>query len=707
MPTGKPACWRCLCVLLGVVFAGGLGAWAEDDPLASKPTVLGDVVVTPSVQTDAGLGASIYTLSSDQIETVAQGPDSTFNRVLLRAPGVSQDSAGQVHFREEDPYYQYYIDGVLLPRDINGFGQDVDTHFADSVSLEVGALPAQFAFGNYGVISVQSRTGAGLQGDGISVYGGSHDTFEPSFSAGGSSGGTDYFVGGSYLHDSLGIENPTPGARAVHDDTDQYKAFSYFSRKLSEESSVSFILSASHADFQIPNNPAQAPVLEFPGGFPAAKSSLLDETQTEQSYYGILSFKQALGDLSYQVALVNRYSSVLFRPDENGDLYFNGVASRVFRDILTDGVQADFTLGEGDAGTLRGGILFDTEAVRDHNAVAVFSTGNVDSASGEVIAEGPPFGIEDDHERQGYDGTLYLQDEWKASSSLTFNFGGRFDLVDAYVDESQVSPRISAVYQASPDTILHAGYARYFIPPPLENVSPTSVGKFDGTTNAADQDTDDPVKCERSNYFDAGVTHNLSPEIAVGLDVYYKQATDQIDDGQFGAANITAPYNYANARIYGGELSASYENGGFSAYGNLAVAQDWATHIVSSEFEFDSDELAYIDSHNIHIDQTQFVTGSTGASYSRGRMTAPLNALYGSGMRRGFANEETLPPYATVDLGIELRFKFGVSGRGTLRFDATNLLDRSYELNDGTGIGVGASRYGARRGLFSGVSCYF
>jgi outer membrane receptor protein involved in Fe transport len=692
--------------LLVAIFGLGLNVGAETAP-STATTILPEVVVTPSAQTDFSLGTSTYNLSRSQIETIAQGSNSTFNQVLLRAPGVSQDSVGQVHFREEDPYYQYYINGILLPRTINGFGQDVDTRFVDSVSLKVGALPAQYAWGNYGIISVQAKTGASLQGDEVSYYGGSYDTSHVGISSGRSSGNTDYYFNGSYLQDSLGIENPTSSARAIHDNTDQYKAFGYVSQKLTDTSSLIFIFSGSHAKFQIPNNPDQTSVLEFGEDFPVADSSLLNETQTEQSYYGVAAYKQTIGDLSFQIAQVNRYSSVLFNPDENGDLYFNGVASRVFRDIMTNGVQGDFTYQAGDAHTIRGGLLFDTEATRDHNTVAVFAADDVDPDSGQIIADEPPFTIEDDHFKRGYDSTLYLQDEWKISDRLTLNFGGRFDQVDAYVHENQLSPRISAVYQASGNTAFHAGYARYFIPPPLENVSPTSVSEFDDTTNAADQDTDDPVKCERSSYFDAGVIHNFSPEFTVGLDGYYKRATNQIDDGQFGAANITSPYNYAKATIYGGEVSATYTKGGFSAYGNFAAAQTWATDIISSEFEFDSDELAYIATHNVHLDQTQFYTSSAGASYTWRQTTVHADVIYGSGMRDGFANTGTLPAYHPVNLGLEYRFKFSDSGEATLRFDVTNVFDQSYELNDGTGIGVGAPRFGARRGLYAGISSAF
>ena len=42
-----------------------------------------------------------------------------------------------------------------------------------------------------------------------------------------------------------------------------------------------------------------------------------------------------------QASLFTRYSGVLFRPDDVGDLFFNGVASRVDRQIYTNGGELD------------------------------------------------------------------------------------------------------------------------------------------------------------------------------------------------------------------------------------------------------------------------------------------------------------------------------------------------------------------------------
>src|SRR5260370_40627364 len=59
-----------------------------------------------------------------------------------------------------------------------------------------------------------------------------------------------------------------------------------------------------------------------------------------------------------QASVFTRYSGVLFRPDEVGDLFFNGVASRVDRQIYSNGGAVDMSYKVNDQNTLRGGLLF-------------------------------------------------------------------------------------------------------------------------------------------------------------------------------------------------------------------------------------------------------------------------------------------------------------------------------------------------------------
>ena len=61
---------------------------------------------------------------------------------------------------------------------------------------------------------------------------------------------------------------------------------------------------------------------------------------------------------------------------------------------------------------------------------------------------------------------------------------------------------------------------------------------------------------ERSHYFDAGVDQNIPfgcskpaakdcTDLDLGMDVYYKLATDLIDNGLFGQALVLSAFNYA------------------------------------------------------------------------------------------------------------------------------------------------------------------
>ena len=73
------------------------------------------------------LGATVYDFSRQAIETQPQGDNQPFNRLLLQPPGVSQDSFGQLHVRNEHANTQFRINGVQLPEGINVFGQALQT----------------------------------------------------------------------------------------------------------------------------------------------------------------------------------------------------------------------------------------------------------------------------------------------------------------------------------------------------------------------------------------------------------------------------------------------------------------------------------------------------------------------------------------------------------------------------------------------------
>jgi hypothetical protein len=171
---------------------------------------------------------------------------------------------------------------------------------------------------------------------------------------------------------------------------------------------------------------------------------------------------------------------------------------------------------------------------------------------------------------------------------------------------------------------------------------------------------------------------------------------------------VLTAFNYDHAENVGVELKSSYTNGNFRIYGNVAWAKQMASNVVSNQYLFDPDELAYIASHSIYTDHAQLWTASAGASYKWKDTTFSANMIYGSGLRSGFANTDSLPSYTTVNFGLSHDlFIVAPNKPTTLRFDVVNAFDTIYQIRDGSGIGVFAPQYGTRRGFFTGISQKF
>jgi hypothetical protein len=237
--------------------------------------------------------------------------------------------------------------------------------------------------------------------------------------------------------------------------------------------------------------------------------------------------------------------------------------------------------------------------------------------------------------------------------------------------------------------------------------APTNLALVQGTTAQPGVSQNDPVLPERSNVFDVGVVQKIYaiPGLEVGIDGYYKTATDLLDDGQFGQAYVLTAFNYARGENVGVEFKANYTNGNFRAYANLAWAKQVATDVVSNQYLFAQDELNYISNNNVYTDHAQILTGSAGASYLWNGTRFSASMIYGSGLRNGFANTGTVPSYTQVNLGVSHDFNLvSPTKPTTLRFDVVNLLDTIYEIRDGSGIGVFAPQFGPRRGFYFGIS---
>jgi outer membrane receptor protein involved in Fe transport len=665
-------------------------------------------------------GASTYTIDSAAIQAMPGGENTQLNQVILQAPDVAQDSFGQLHVRGEHNGLQYRLNGIILPEGISVFSQTLDPHLIDSLSLVTGALPAEFGLRTAGIIDLTTKSGIFDPFASVSLYGGSHSEIYPSFFAGGSAGALNYFITGDFQRNDLGIESPYNAITPIHDRTRQYHGFGYFEYILDPDDRLSWILGTSHGQYQIPNTPGLTPSLGLTvNGVSDFPSASLDERQTEITHYAIVSFQHVQGDLTLQTSLSARYSSLTFFPDELGDLLYNGIAQNAFKRDDAYGWQTDGDYHLSDAHMVRFGFY-----VQHDDAIS-----QTNSLVSQVDANGNPTNVLENIVDSGAQSqnieSLYLQDEWKPLEALTVNYGLRFDHLAAYTSGHQVEPRVNIVWKPWDGGTIHGGYSRYFSPPPFELVGGETLNKFANTTAAPSSNLDSPPLPEKANYYDVGVQQKFTPDLTVGVDSFYKQSTDLIDEGQFGAPIILTPFNYRYGQQYGLELTINYTSGPFSLYANGATQRVRGKDIETAQFNFDPLALEYTTNHYISLDHEQQYTASAGASYLWNDTRFSIDALLGSGLREDLAapngvaladgettynipNGAHLPYYRQVNLGVSHTFRYWNLGSSknapTVRFDVTNVFDTAYQIRNGTGIGVGAPQWGPRRGFFGGIT---
>jgi outer membrane receptor protein involved in Fe transport len=669
----------------------------------NKVKQLGTVSVTAALDEarnslSPDTGSSQYVITAQNIQALPLGDATPMNQVLLQAPGVVQDSYGQLHVRGDHANLQYRIDGVMIPESISGFGQTLDARTIQNVTLLDGALPAQYGERTAAVIDITTKTGSDLtNGGSVGITGGSFGTVNPNASFWGHSGNWSYFFTANYLENNVGIENPTASRDPIHDRTNQVKAFGDVSYLINNDTRLSLMFGVTNNRFQIPNNPNQTPQFGYLD-ITNFNSANLDERQDEQTRFGVLALQGKLGDTAYQVSVGQRFSGLQYYPDEVGDLMFNGVAAQINQGDRASTLQADFSMPWGGNHTLRYGLYGEFDRAYTNTYSDVFPTDDAGNQASTV-----PLSIVTGDRILAKTMAAYVQDQWDIADNWTVNYGLRGDRYEAFREESQLSPRVGVVWQATDSTTVHAGYSRYFTPPQTELISTENIVAFADTTNAVKNYGNNTPLAERSNYYDIGVSQNLGSAWTLGFDSYYRQVDRLQDEGQFGTALIYSTFNYRYGRIRGNEFSLTYNEGPVSAYFNFSYNRAMGKDVITSQYNFGADELAYISDNWIHLDHDQKETSSGGINYAITDTTkVGADYLFGSGLREDglVPNGLSLPYYFQLNFNVSHDFNFDGFGKLHTQLALINALDRTYELRSGTGVGVGAPQYGPRRGLY-------
>ena len=679
---------------------------ASDNPtpavvaLNSTETVVVEAqrMVGPGLSSE---GSADYTVTSSDISALPAGDNTSVTDILAQMPGVAIDQNQQIHIRDtEGPQFQYQIDGVLIPLDVNTnppFLSMINPLFISRLDLLTGILPSRYSYATGGVVDIRTRDGCVSSGGSATAFAGQRDMLQPSVEYAGCSGSLSYFGSLLYSQNNMAFSSATPGPNAIHDHTHQGQGFGELSYALDSNNKLSLIASVSDSDNQLPNVPNLAPEYTLAGA-PQIPSSQINSWLNFRDYLGVVSLNGARdAKLSYQLSYAVHSLSEMFEPDDAGELLYQGVASTALHRDFDNTVQGDlnYILGRH---TLGAGFYFGAYDVTADDSSLVFP---VDAAGNQ--ASNIPVRIVNNAEAMNTVSGIYVNDLWNIDSQLRANFGLRWDRLTGFSHGDAIDPTINITWTLAPDTDVHAGFARYMQVPSFQGISPGAPAAFAGTTAGGPSGIVTPV-VENDSEWDVGIVHTLMPGLTVSEDNFYEVTRHYLDTGQFGVVPIFAPFNYDHGYIWGVEASTAYSVAPFTGYLNLTLGQNLQQGVDTGQFNFDPDELAYIDSHHILLDHQPLVGIAAGAAYDWKPWSFSVDATYSSGLQAGFADLVHLPNVFQVNAGIGRTFD--IPGVGTIsnRLTLLNIFDRTNLIRPSEGIGIFQSAYGPRFTIFDALT---
>ncbi len=149
--------------------------------------------------------------------------------------------------------------------------------------------------------------------------------------------------------------------------------------------------------------------------------------------------------------------------------------------------------------------------------------------------------------------SVFVQDEWQASSSLTVSAGVRYDASRLLLDRHQWSPRIGAAYRAGTSTVVRGSLSRFFQPPQPENVLLSSSEQARQLSPFAQDDLGGGAELEPERQWagELGVEHWLGRRLRLDAAIWYRSIREVGDPNVFAGTTIIFPNAVATGRARG------------------------------------------------------------------------------------------------------------------------------------------------------------
>jgi outer membrane cobalamin receptor len=608
---------------------------ADDDDEGGRVDPNSPIVVTARrldaarTRVEASLGATVYSLTNEAVENRPGGETGSVAAILTQTPGVNV--VGNSLTIRGSRALQVRINDVIIPEAISDPAEHISSRLAETTHVITGTLPAQFGLAPAGVISVTTKSGVYQHGGQVELFAGTDGMIEPAVEWAGSVAGTSLFASGSFERDRTSIADPSglPTSDLRHG----FEGLVFADGVLNQNDRISLIIGGSRQRHSI------------------RPSTLQAGAAANDDAYAVGSFQHTSGSLTVQASLF-----AAFATDEARFATLSRERRRTF------GTQIEAAVDLGTAHRVRGGLLVSRSMVSELDPSGRITDGRTSSA-------------------------VYVQDEWKITSTLTFNPGVRVEFLRDLGSMAAVEPRASVVWASPSGVTAHVGYARYAAAATLGKVRSGSLPD------------------ERDDYYDAGLQHRAG-SFTFGVDAYLRSSRNFIAERQIIGEAAPVPFRFGRADMRGLEFSATYARGPVTAWANLALSQARGHTILGGAALFAPDTLRAASNDWFSLATERPVTGSGGLTWRVGKVNLSGDILASSGAVRttapGSPNGSRASPFAV--LGFAAVYHARIIDRPTdVRLDFTNVTDARYLTRDASNLEGGWTMRPRGRALTVGI----
>lgn len=533
-------------------------------------------------------------------------PSRATEELIATAPGWTMDANGRLHARGIEYQVQYSIDGVPVTDTIaDTFASSPDPRNFRSVEVTTANIPAEYGNKLAGVINVTTRSGLEIPKSGnVTFSGGSFETVEGSFDAGGHTRKLGYFL--SLAGTSTNRFLDPPSLENFHNRGRSAKGFFKFDYAPNSRDLIRLNLFVDGQKFEVPNLPEQEEMGQH-------------QTRHTSDNMQSLSWQHTFSpNLVSNLAFFHRYNDArLF-----SNLLSNPVFAEQSRHHSNYGALGSLTYDVGRH-TIKGGFEVERFPVTESFTFAITDLEGLLEKEPDLTEEAQEFTLANPfffrEHRTGWEGSLYVQDHFRATRNLTLDLGLRFDSYHFLVHKNFLSPRLGvAYYIPRTGTVLRSSFSRFLETPALENLLLSSseearvfspggeeeemmlaarnrgralpsiktpsllrtANKLAVTAQDEDGGADEdekgaPVQLSREWQFDFGFQQQLGRYLRLDADAYYRRLKSPPEITNFLETGIIFPANLARSRSRGVEtrLDLARVRGfsGFLSYTNLYI----------------------------------------------------------------------------------------------------------------------------------------